>query len=144
MVRLTPLTTTVLSLTALSVAGALAFTIETPQRQPVGAPTSRIETARKLALPPQAVNGFLNAHGQALNTPARDVLEDLLLSEAPPEVDMSTMSVYDIANAYLEVSDIEELEAKALQGRVDLNEYVIERAETGFARDTLNENYVKP
>lgn len=95
-----------------------------------------VKSRVKLALPPQAVNGFLNSHG--VNSPARDVLEDMLLNEAPPDVDLSTMSVYDIANAFLEVSDTEALEEAALSGeQINLNVHIIEQAETGFAGKKL-------
>lgn len=115
--------------------GAVSFTPE--QKEPLVI-TPKPEKPRRIALPAQAVQGWMNSRG--VNHVSSPHVYRLMVDEAPPVVDISQVSLKDVADEYNALLDEADVDT-ALNGK-SANDIIIEKAQYGIAGKKPLNNFV--
>jgi len=109
------------------VVGAITLTPERTKPVIITPPEKPI----KVALPPQAVQGWMNSQG--VNHGNAPHVYQMLVDEEPPIVDISQVSIRDVADEYRALLDEDDVDT-ALNGK-SANAIILEKAQSGLAKN---------
>lgn len=115
-----------------------AVTLSPDKKQPDLLNPIKPEKPVIIALPPQAINGWLNSRGIHRNNVPHAFQG--LLDEEPPTVDISQVSLKSVADEYRILLDLSDVRS-GLRGK-NANDIIKQKIEHGFARDKKEEDYV--